>query len=207
MRKEPNARLRLEGWLKRTIHEHGGGYRIVQFLIPHGKSTLQFLQSTLEPEEQTSVARGQRAGGEGHVLFHAARAGQLPWITWMCRHGANLSWRDHLGHNLAAHLFRVQDLVNEIDDLPIGKRNQDRISRLANTWLEQQEAVYQWIRAQADETFWQQRSMGGSSMEEICGKQREKAYQRVWELAPGLRQELLKTHVAGAGAATTKPRM
>lgn len=207
VRKDPEARQRLEEWLQRMVHESQGGDRIVQFLLPHGEPALRLLKSSLALNEQTLVAKAMKEGGEAHVLFQAARKGQVQWMAWMTERGADLTWRDRQGYNLAAHLFRVQDLQDEIDALPIGKRDRNKVSRMATRWIKQQDTLYDWVKKRVDNTFWRQRGMGGEFMEDLCEERRRTAYEWVWKLAPEARKQLLNTHVAGPGVSTPKTRM
>jgi hypothetical protein len=143
LRTDPDEMDRLERFVQSQIMEPGGPTSLVRMMAPHGKPALLLLQAMdLADGWQARMAKDYAPEGETNSSIEAAKAGNLPWLTWLARHGANLQWKDHVGHNLAGHLYAPGAFKHMLWN-PIG--SQERTAAFVQKWIEQQTKVVQWL--------------------------------------------------------------
>ena len=187
--------------------QKGGGARIVCLLARHGTPGITFLGTLLDSDQVKKIAGDYSAGGETHPLFHAVEAGSLSWVQWLVKQGARLDWRDHLGNNLAGHLFQVNRLLDDLDDLPIGKRQAAGVDRMSLDWLRKQSRVAAWLNRREHAGLWNTRNWKGDSMADVFKKRKDKIHEKLWHRSPAIKAELLKMNVVVAGAPIKKIKM
>ena len=187
--------------------QKGGGARIVCLLARHGTPAIKMLETLLDPDQVEKMAGDHSAGGETHPLFHAVEAGSLSWVQWLVKQGAQLDWRDHLGNNLAGHLFQVNRLLDDLDDIPIGKRQAATVDRMSLGWLREQTRLESWLNSNERAHLLDIRNWKGDSMKDVLSQRKDKIHEKLWHRSPAIKAELLKMNVVVAGAPIKKIKM
>ena len=206
-RRDPRVRSVLTQHILELAGQKGGGARIVCLLARRGTPAIQLLETLLDPDQVKKMAGDHSTESETHPLFHAVEAGSLSWVQWLVKQGARLDWMDYLGNNLAGRLFQVHHLLDDLDALPIGKRQAAAVDRMSLNWLRGQARVAAWLNRREHADLWNTRNWKGDSMADVFKQRKDKIHEKLWHRSPAIKAELLKMNAGAVVAAPKKIKM